>query len=264
MPLTTTLLDLRDAVRERSDTVGSRRVTDAKVNRAINSAIRRFYAKVVPLAEDHFTARAVLTTDAAGSYAELPDDFLVLRDVAWDPGGIPAVEPLLLTEGGDPLATEGGDSIALEEDGVEASSEPDACLEPMGRFQLQDRWRYPRRGWNKGCGVAYRLVGPPGAPKRMEFVPIAGAARVVVVRYVPTPPVLATDTDTFDGMTGAEEWVIWDAAIQILIAEESDARQATAERELVWAEQILPVLATYDQARPDRVIDVEGCAEECW
>jgi hypothetical protein len=261
MPLTVTLADMRAAVRERSDTVNSARITNTKLDRAINSSIRRLYAKIVPLAEDDFTDRTVLSTDDNGQYATLPSDFLVLRDIGWDDRATVDIT-ILLTEDGDPLLAEDGEELWTE-DSTGITSDEWAHIRPMVRFQLQERARFANLvGWHRGRStIAYRLLGPSGigsTPKRVEFLPPARARKAVVVWYVPSPPTLSAATDVFDGRSGLEEWVIWDASIQILIAEESDAGQATRERDYVYEHQVLPLLSARDQARPDRVIDTES------
>lgn len=233
-----TLLELRTAVRERSDTVNSRRVTDAKLTRQINSSIRRLHNLLVAASEDDFTKSTTLNTTAGTSYVFLPTDFLKLRDVEWLPGG--------------------------------ATDEP----EPLARFLLAERHRYRRTGggWGRGAAIAYRLLGrnadEPGgesvAPsggfstRKLELIPTPQDVHSVVVWYVPMAQTLALDDAEYDGQSGFEEWVIWDSAVAVLIAEESDASQAMVERQRVYDEQIAPLIAARDEARPDRVVDMEG------
>jgi hypothetical protein len=252
MALSITLAALRDAVRDRSDTVGSARVTDPKLTRLVNSSIRRLYAKAVAMAEDDFTGRALIATDSTGSYAELPTDFLTLRAIGWVPGEVASG---LLTE---------YSALILTEDSAVLTTEVDSAIAPgnvgqrqMRRFQLQERWKYDTsRGWNEHVDVAYRLIGPQGTPKRAEFLPPGGSRGVVVLWYVPEPLTLSADADLYYGRSGFEEWVILDAAAAVLIAEESDASQVVAERERIWQEQIRPIYAATDQAQPDRVVEL--------
>jgi hypothetical protein len=320
VPLTVTLTTLRSRVRDRSDTTGSQRVTDPKVDAAINAAIRKLWSKVATVAEDDFTERALVVTVPDQAYACLPEDFLILRDVCYDSGAsYELVGPLTIaeTEGTldegstgfeteeSPAIVEDGDIIWMySEDGtwreqvtaegyetsgypgvvlrsstpvtrdyvpgdyayvVRPTSRIDASVTPVARFQLQERARYSGSGsWGSSGPRFYRLVGPRGNPKRIEFLPVPPSPKVVIIWYVPTPPVLTEATDTFDGRSGFEEWVMWDAAVTILISEESDVRDAKEERDRVWTEDILPLITARDEARVDRVIDVEsdGCYEE--
>jgi hypothetical protein len=256
MPLTVTLSELREAVRDRSDTTNSSRVTNTKLDRAINSSIHRLHSMLVQAADDDYTTRAPIITDADGAVANLPDDFLSLRAIGWaseDTG----TYSVLMTEDSVDLTTEDGEELLTE-----ASSDVEAAAsihtEPLERFRLSERHRYTRlSGWAPRGPIAYRLIGPRGTPKRVEFLPAAGARKLIVVWYIPEPPTLSSATDEYDSRSGWEEWVIWDAAIQILTAEESDISAATAERDRVWAQQIQPVVATHDQARPEQVTDVE-------
>jgi hypothetical protein len=126
----------------------------------------------------------------------------------------------------------------------------------MDRFQLQTRWRHNGpRGWSHGSQLAYRLIGPQGVLKRAEFMPVAGSRKIVALWYVPEPQILTDPADLYYGRSGFEEWLIYDAAVSILVAEESDAGQAMAERERIWATQIKPILSSRDEAAPDRVVE---------
>jgi hypothetical protein len=257
--LTVTLSQLREAVRDRSDTTNSARVTNTKLDRAINSSIRRLHSMLVQASDDDYTTRAAIITDADGAVAVLPNDFLSLRSIGWASEDTGAYS-VLMTEADEDLATEDGEEL-LTEDSSDVEAAASIHTEPMERFQLAERHRYTRdgaRGWCDGDAIAYRLIGPLGTPKQVEFLPAAGERKLVVVWYIPEPATLTDATDTYDGRTGWEEWVVWDAAIAIMTAEESDTRAATAERDRVWQMQIAPLAQTHDKARPNRVIDVEG------
>lgn len=226
-----TLTTFRAAVRERSDTVNSGRVTNAKLDRLINSSMKRFYAKVIELDPDAYTTRVVLATASGQAYAALPGDFLKLCDVAWDPNGVVS-----------------GPTSAI---GAETR--------PLTRFALQERHLYVgTNGWTEDRPISYRLLSTVTNVQRIEFLPVPTAQAVIVVWYIPALTALSADADTFDGRSGGAEWIIWDAAIAIMIADESDVRDATVERDLVWRDQIAPTFAKRDVARPARVIDVDA------
>jgi hypothetical protein len=269
MALSTSLADLRDAVRDRSDTVGSARVTNTKLDRVINSAIKRLYAMAVKLSEDDFTVVAVVETDPEGLYAQLPSDFLTLREIGYA-RNVTALETggFILTEDGSPILTESGTPLTTEDGGtlvtgVTLTARVD--VEPMERFQLQSRWRHgDLTGWDRGQRVAYRLIGPQGHLKRAEFMPAAGARRVVVMWYVPEPTILTAPSDLYYGRSGFEEWVIYDAAIAVMVAEESDPSALVMERERCWQTQIQPILAQRDEARPDRVVESVATHSTDW
>lgn len=238
--------------------------TDAQVDEEINNSIRRLHAKVVPLAEDQFTETVVVPTVAAQRWVELPDGFLTLRAVEWLPSATPVL-PAILTEGGEEILTEDGDPIYLETGEVEVTGSEDA--ETIERFALQSRAKYvSSNGWACDRPVAYRLVGRSSSHVgRMELVPTPTARHAIRVWYVPVAATLTADSDTYDGFSGFDQWVVLDVAAWLLSTEESDASVCASEREIVWSEQIAPLFATQDQNRPDRVIDVEAEGlEECW
>jgi hypothetical protein len=229
MALTVTLGNLRDAVRDAADCENDPRVTDAKLDRVINAAIKALHAKCVAESEDDFTKTATLTTTPGTAPVDLPADFLKLRHVMWLPSGATRYERVL-------------------------------------RFALQEFTLYDTTGgWSRGKRVQYRLIGRTALHReQIFFIPTPTAAHSVIVHYVPAPTVLTLITDTYDGRSGFEEWVICDAAIRILNAEESDVSVLMAERARIWEEQIQPTMSTRDEGQPDRVIDVEGddCTEE--
>lgn len=340
MPLTVTLADLRSAVRERSDTVNSARLTNAKLDRAINSSIRRLHNKVCALGEDEYTQPCTIITTAGQEWSLLPDDMLALRDVEWYPDGsvatstvtldvlsetvagttrlivvenvdgLPECVPFDVTlapESGPPyelgetetltiidvtyspdfgwvLTTEAATTISYAE-GFAVIIWSDDVFEPTGdpvameRFMLQNRrrWLNDGGGWQDGTRdgrtIAYRLVNKnrdamsdvvdsgsttTHSRQRIYWAPIPQAQHGVRVWYIREPQTLTEATDAYDGRSGFEEWVILDAAIQIMNGEESDTRAVSGERDRVWADQIVPLFAKRDQARPSRVIDVEG------
>jgi hypothetical protein len=221
---------MRAAVTDRADVAGSTRVTSAKIDRAINSSIKRLHNKIMECSEEQSTVIGTVLTEATKPYATMPADFLILRAAEWVIGG---------------------------------SNTP----QPIGRFQLQERTRYETtNGWHVGTPISYRLMRRDGTAaatagrQSIWFAPTPTAVHTVTVYYVPQATTLTADGDFYDAWSGADEWVIWDAAISLMIQEESDVRDAVVERDRVWTEQLLPLFATQDQAHPDRVVDVDSAA----
>jgi hypothetical protein len=257
---TVTLAQMRARVRIWTGTEGHDTPTDAQIDAALNNSIRRLHAKLAKLAEDDFTESAIIPTVANQRTVELPDPFLVLRAVEWIPGATPVLSPPpLLTEDGVYILSEDGVPLLTETGGEYVLSGPDEP-EPLHRFMLQERHRYlGSNGWDCGRPIAYRLVGRSTSHvERMELVPTPTRVHALRVWYVPVAATLSADGDTYDGRSGFEEWVVLDASIGFLVADESDATAAVQERELVWGDQILPIFKARDQAEPDRVIDVTG------
>jgi len=63
--------------------------------------------------------------------------------------------------------------------------------------------------------------------ERAKFRP-PQAAYAVELEYVPAPPVLASDSDTFDGVSGWEELIVAMSARDALMKEESDVQMMQA------------------------------------
>lgn len=75
------------------------------------------------------------------------------------------------------------------------------------------------------------------------------------LRYIPNPPQLKNDTDSFDGLAGWERWVVLYAAIQCLAKEESDTGVLKGEQREV--EQLIEAAApNRDAGWPERIADV--------
>lgn len=102
----------------------------------------------------------------------------------------------------------------------------------------------------------YRWVG-----NEIVIVPPLPTGTTVTVYSIGAFVDMSAGSDTYDGRDGWEEWVVWDAAIKCLVKEESDARQAMAERDAVFA-RIKGQMLARDLHRPARVQDVRPKAWE--
>lgn len=99
-------------------------------------------------------------------------------------------------------------------------------------------------------GTRYALRGDT-----IRLLPAPPAGLPLVVSYVPTRTPLALDTDTIDGVSGWEEWVVVDAARKCLMKEESDT--TALERELAALDTRIKLASSRrDNAQPARVVDV--------
>lgn len=254
---TVTLAQLRSRARKRADMETTATPTAAQVDAEINNSIRRLHAKLAALCEDDFTTAAVVVTVAGQRWVDLPSAFLVLRAVEWLPDATITM-PTILTEAGGEIDTEAGDPLYTETGEIEVSGDESGCS--VDRFQLTERIRYVGRdSWSIKEPIAYRLIGRTSAHvERMEFVPTPQGRHAVRVWYVPVATTLSSDSDTYDGRSGFEEWIVRDVAATLLADEESDASVCVNERENIWATQIAPIFKARDQARPAHVIDVEG------
>ena len=104
---------------------------------------------------------------------------------------------------------------------------------------------------------AYRVIqNPLNGKDCIQFIPGTpnGVSRYRVW-YYPNPKVLTADTDTIDGRSGWEEWVVVDAAMKLLAKEESDTSQLEREAQRVWA-RIMAVAENRDAGQSKRITDV--------
>ncbi len=99
--------------------------------------------------------------------------------------------------------------------------------------------------------VRYRMLG-----SNLRFTPTPTANHSVRLWQVPAPTKLSLDADTFDGISGWEEYVVVVAAIKMLTKEESDVRVLMQEKaDLVG--RIQSASANRDISEPERVSDIE-------
>lgn len=81
MARTVTLANLRTDARRRADMESYSSLTDAEVNRYINSSIAALHSKIVPLCEDDYTTSTTIATVAGTESYSLPAAFLYVRHV---------------------------------------------------------------------------------------------------------------------------------------------------------------------------------------
>lgn len=73
---------------------------------------------------------------------------------------------------------------------------------------------------------------------KLAIFPASNGTYPYTCWYLPVLADLVSGSDTFDGVVGWEEWVVWDVLLKILQRDEYAAivAQATAERDRVWAD----------------------------
>jgi hypothetical protein len=117
-------------------------------------------------------------------------------------------------------------------DGSESYDLPDDFLGLIGVYR---NWgehttpleRFPdkfRPGTREGDALMYRLVN-----ESIVLYPRPSGGTYDLV-YIPVPEDLSVDTDTLEGVLGWEEFVVIDAAINVLAKEESDTRMLEMKR----------------------------------
>lgn len=218
MARTITLSAMRSAIRTEAD-VRSTRWTDAKLNGMINRSIAELYDLIVTANHDHYlssdTISVVSGTESYTLSTEISDFYKA--------HGVDVLES-------------GGDSTKMS-DWVR--------LEP---FIWEDRGYYEDNTDREAA--RYRFMGD-----KLYLVPCPNWSGTVKVWYVAAPAELSADGDTFDGISGWEQYVIVDVCIKIAAADETDAKIFMAEKQKL-IERIHGMAQERDRSNPDRVRNV--------
>jgi hypothetical protein len=116
-------------------------------------------------------------------------------------------------------------------------------------FELSERNRIVHT-WI-GKPVRYILKGT-----NIKLVPVpSGGAQTIKILYVPSPTAITSSAQTLEVFNGFDEYICLDAAIRMLMKEESDT--ALLERERAYMEQqINDLMRGRDGGFPKRVTDL--------
>jgi hypothetical protein len=102
------------------------------------------------------------------------------------------------------------------------------------------------------CHVKYRLQG-----STIKLIPEDNVDGQYRVWYTPLPTELSSDSDSFEGINGWEEYVVVDAAIKCLQKEESsttDLEKAKAQ----LGKRVADMAAKRDSAKPKQITNVNA------
>lgn len=102
------------------------------------------------------------------------------------------------------------------------------------------------------CGVEVRYM-VQGA--NLRLIPESNAGGQYRIWYTPKPSTLSLDADSFDGINGWEEYVVVDAAIKMLLKEESSVT-ALMEIKQALKKRIESSATKRDSARPKTITNV--------
>lgn len=177
--------ELRERAREEADQENSGFVSDAALNRHLESAARQLMDLLVTkTSEDHYTNPIPTPFTLAEGVAEytVPTDLYKVRGVDFNFG-----------------------------DG----------FTPLSQFEFADRGRlsgYP--GSRLACPVQYRYFR-----NKLIFLPAEFAAGNYQLWYIPLFEGFANDAAVFDGENGWEEFIVLEAAIRCIGKEESDTSE---------------------------------------
>lgn len=193
MARTVTLLSLRTQARERADMEDSDFISDSELNGYINSSIAALYELVVQATGEDYY---VVSTEFNTVVGQETYDLPSDFFKAW---------------------------------GMDAKLDnSDWCT--LRKFNFRERNRYHDDSFSRRgvTGIRYRIIG-----SSIYLTPVPDSAVPVRLWYVPAPTKLESDSDTFDGIAGWEEYVVVDAAIKMLNKEESDVTVLLRERDLL-------------------------------
>lgn len=221
-----TLTQLIADVRQRADVENSQHVSDAEVTRYINQGIAALHALIVENNEDEYAAEIELSVSSGSTSTNI-----LTGDAPGGPYKILGVD----------VVHTNGDSF------------------PVRRFILGERAQQDSESRSIYYQTRYRLRGL----NTIIWSPPFEQDVTVRVTYVESSVDLASGSDTYDGRDGWEEWVTLDAAIKVMVKEESDDAQLVRERAIVEA-RILKQIARRDLVEPNRIRDVQPFGGERW
>jgi len=214
---TVTLSSLRTQARQRADMENSGFIKDSELNGYINSSYAELYDILVSKFEDYHTKTASATISGSSTSFPVPSDFYKLRGV-------------------DRLIS-----------GTEYYSLP--------------KWNFAERNFRDRSiisnvyghsDLSYRLI-----TNSVEIVPTQRAAGTYRIWYVPHYTQLSLDADTLDGVNGWEEYIVVDAAIKMLIKEESSTTALEGIKESI-RQRIETMAANRDFDQPESITDVQS------
>lgn len=137
---------------------------------------------------------------------------------------------------------------------VEYESTQDRYID-LRRVMFAERNRFNTRG-TSSMAIGYRVGGPCADVPQLYLYPppSTGTYRHI---YVPVWEDLSVDTQTVDGYNGWEQWIVYDAAIRMLMKEEADVSTLISERNALGAEMDAAA-ADREMSAPQRIADVRS------
>ena len=217
MANTTTLAQLRTRSRERADMEDSDFVSTTEELSYINASYAELYDILVSRFEDYFTINTEITVASGDSSFPLPTTFYKLRALDLR------------------LDSSGNNWTAL----------------PKFNFNNRNiRNSNVSRLLSGQFNISYSVVGA-----NVELVPTDSALGTYRLWYVPIYTPLADESDTIDGISGWEEYIVIDVAIKMLNKEESSVTHLVKEKEAML-KRIEDMANNRDVDQPEVVGDV--------
>lgn len=183
MASTVTFTELKTRARQLADQENSGFISDTELGYYINSSCQELYDKLIEAYDDdYYATTGTITTNATDSEYNLPSDFYKLLGLDYQ--------------------VTSSESLSLR------------------KFNFAKRNFYKNRGIFTLSGndiMRYRIKA-----NKVLFAPKPNGVKTITVHYIPCFTKLTSGSDTFDGINGWEEYVILDAAIKMMVKEESD------------------------------------------
>jgi len=202
---TVTLLQLRTDIAAQADIVGgTARYTTAILNRFINQSIQRFREKLSSEGAQHYL---VSTNGTLGIGATSPYPFYVLD--------LSAVSPSIVRTYGVDVTLNGN------------------IIKSISHVPFASRTDY-------GGSV---VTGEPRAwahinTRKLAILPAPNHAYPYVAWYLPVLADLSADGDTFDGVAGWEDFIVWDVVARLIVRDQymTAFQTASAYKNELWAD----------------------------
>lgn len=126
----------------------------------------------------------------------------------------------------------------------------------------RNRFKIIYAGWDYSRPVFYRMLGKSSAIgssalDSVKFIPQPSGQFTITMWYHPTPPVLVSGSDQFDGIMGYEELAVLSAAIKLLTKQEQFEHAQLLMAERARMEQTIASSLVHDAEAPERVQDVQ-------
>jgi hypothetical protein len=202
---TATLEVLRTDIENQADFVGAtQRYTDAVTTRWINQSIQRFRERISLEGSTHYL---VSVTKSLTSGATSPYPFQVLD--------LSAESPSLVRTFGVDITLPGG------------------IIRTLSHTPFTERCSYGGPSVT-GIPVAWAHY----QTRKIAILPPPNQTLTAVVWYLPVVTDLSADGDTFDGVSGWEDFIVWDVVVRHMTRDrDSDGYQmATAYRAETWSD----------------------------
>ena len=148
------------------------------------------------------------------------------------------------------------DTYALPSDfykmlGVDLNSQGQPVT--LKKFEFAERNKYSYYPFYNTRGLTalkYIIQG-----NSLRFIPMPNGTDTITAWYAPTLALLVNDSDTFDSINGWEDYIVFDAAIKMLIKEESDPQAIMIMKKDIEA-KIQKMKVMRDQGGQYKVSDV--------